>query len=50
MDKVLCYGKWGATQAVAMDAMDAMRELLGGGPLTVGVEGDYASMIFLDRL
>ena len=50
MDKVLCYGKWGATQAVAMDAMDAMRELLGGGPLTVGVEGDYASMNFLDRL
>lgn len=38
VDKVLCYGKWGATQAVAMDAMDAMRELLGGGPLTVGVE------------
>ncbi len=32
VDKVLCYGKWGATQAVAMDAMDAMRELLGGGP------------------
>ena len=50
VDKVLCYGKWGATQAVAMDAMDAMRELLGGGPLTVGVEGDYASMNFLDRL
>ena len=50
VDKVLCYGKGGATQAVAMDAMDAMRELLGGGPLTVGVEGDYASMNFLDRL
>ena len=50
VDKVLCYGKWAATQAVAMDAMDAMRELLGGGPLTVGVEGDYASMNFLDRL
>ena len=50
VDKVLCDGKWGATQAVAMDAMDAMRELLGGGPLTVGVEGDYASMNFLDRL
>ena len=28
-DRVLCYGKWGATQAIAMDAMDAMRELLG---------------------
>ena len=49
-DRVLCYGKWGATQAIAMDAMDAMRELLGGEPLTVGVEGDYASMNFLSRL
>ena len=74
VDKVLCYGKWGATQAVAMDAMDAMLNtlmmililiaaisllvggigimniMLVGGPLTVGVEGDYASMNFLDRL
>ena len=50
VDKVLCYGKWGATQVVAMDAMDAMRELLGGEPMTVGVEGDYASMNFLTRL
>ena len=49
-DRVLCYGKWGATQAIAMDARDAMRELLGGEPLTVGVEGDYASMNFLSRL
>lgn len=50
VDKVLCYGKWGATQAVAMDAADAMRELLGGGPLTLGVEGDYANMNFLENL
>ena len=50
VDKVLCYGKWGATQAISMDAMDAMRELLGSGELTVGVEGDYASMNFLNRL
>ena len=50
VDKVLCYGKWGATKAVAMDAMDAMRELLGDKPLTVGVEGDYASMNVLNRL
>ena len=49
-DNVLSYGKWGATQAEAMDAKEAMRELLGGGPLTVGVEGDYSSMNFLDRL
>ena len=50
VDKVLCYGKWGATKAVAMDAMDAMREILGDKPLTVGVEGDYASMNVLNRL
>ncbi len=50
VDRVLCYGKWGATQAIAIDAMDAMRELLGGEPLTVGVEGDYASMNFLNQL
>ncbi|MCI9121958.1 MAG: aminopeptidase P family protein [Oscillibacter sp.] len=50
VDKVLCYGKWGATQAIAMDSVDAMRELLGGGELTVGVEGDYASMNFLEQL
>ncbi len=50
VDKVLCYGKWGATKAVAMDAMDAMAELLGSGPLSIGVEGDYASMNFLEGL
>ena len=33
-----------------MDAMDAMKELLGDQPMTVGVEGDYASMNFLARL
>ncbi|MCI8510401.1 MAG: aminopeptidase P family protein [Lachnospiraceae bacterium] len=50
VDKVLCYGKWGATKAVAMDAMDAMREILGDKAVCVGVEGDYASMNFLERL
>lgn len=50
VDKVLCYGKWGAVQPVAMDAFDAMRELLGNGELIVGVEGDYASMNFLANL
>ena len=50
VDKVLCYGKWGATQAIAMDALDAMREILGDKAVTVGVEGDYANMNFLDRL
>ena len=50
VDKVLCYGKWGAAQPVAMDPIDAMRELLGGGALTIGVEGDYASMNFLKQL
>lgn len=50
VDKVLCYGKWGATKAVALDAMDAMREILGDSPMTVGVEGDYANMNFLNQL
>lgn len=50
VDKVLCYGKWGATTAIALDAMDAMKEILGDKPMTVGVEGDYASMNFLNRL
>ena len=50
VDKVLCYGKWGDTQVVALDAIDAMRELLGGAALTIGVEGDYASMNFLAQL
>ena len=50
IDKVLCYGKWGATQAVAMDDTNAMKELLGDKPLTLGVEGDDASVSFLARL
>lgn len=50
VDKVLCYGKWGATQAIAMDALDAMREILGDVPMTIGVEGDYANMNFLNKL
>lgn len=50
VDKVLCYGKWGATQAIAMDALDAMREILGDAPMTIGVEGDYANMNFLNKL
>lgn len=49
VDKVLCYGKWGDTQAVALDAMDALRELL-GERLSIGVEGDYASVDFLESL
>lgn len=50
VDKVLCYGKWGATQSIAMDALDALREILGDKPLTIGVEGDYANMNFLNQL
>ena len=33
-----------------MDALDALREILGDKPLTVGVEGDYANMNFLKQL
>lgn len=50
VDKVLCYGKWGATESIAMDALDALKEILGDKPLTVGVEGDYANMNFLHKL
>ena len=50
VDKVLCYGKWGAAQAVAMDAYDAMRDILGGEHRNIGIEGDYASMNVMNRL
>ena len=50
VDEVLCYGKWGATQAIAMDAYDAMREILGDKPMTVGIEGDYASLSVMNKL
>ena len=43
-------GKWGATKAVAMDAYDAMHELLGGDAITLGVEGDYCSLNVLKVL
>ena len=41
-DRVLCYGKWGATQAIAMDAMDAMRELLGRDSLIMQKKSNKA--------
>lgn len=50
VDRVLCYGKWGSVQPLAAEAIDAIYELLGDQCLTVGVEGDYASMNFLGRL
>lgn len=49
-DEVLCYGKWGATKAIAMDAFDAMREILGDKEMVVGIEGDYASVNFVKSL
>lgn len=50
VEDVFCYGKWGATKSVAMNEFDALKELLGDGELTVGVEGDYASMNWLNSL
>lgn len=50
IERVECYGKWGATQAVAIEDTDAMRILLGGNELTVGIEGDYISMNTLNKL
>ena len=49
-DKVLCYGKWGAVVPVAMDAYDAMRELLGDAPKVIGIEGDYCSWNNMEKL
>lgn len=50
VDDVQCYGKWGATEMLSNDPFEAMRMLLGDKPLTVGVEGDYASMNWLKSL
>ncbi len=50
LDKVLCYGKWGAIQPIALDAIDAMKELFGDKVMTIGIEGDYASVNFLKKL
>lgn len=50
IDRVLCYGKWGATDPLALDPLDAIREVLGGGELRLGLEGDYASIAFVEQL
>lgn len=49
-EEVLCYGKWGAAQSVAMDAFDAMVEILGNSPKVFGIEKDYANMNFVESL
>ena len=50
VDEVLCYGKWGAAQSIAMDALDAMREILGDAEEVVGVEMDYVNLKLTNQL
>ena len=50
IDNVVCYGKWGSTNALALDAFDAMRALLRKDFLKIGIEGDYASINFINCL
>ena len=44
VDRVECYGRWGAVTAVADSAYDALHILLGKEGLTVGVEEDYMGL------
>ena len=54
VDTVLCYGKWGDTEIVKLDAYDAIREILAGRlgsrQITLGIEGDYASWGVCEKL
>jgi len=47
IQNVQLYGKWGSNVALALNAIDAMRELVGTEPIRLGIEGDYASMNWL---
>ena len=50
VDHVLCYGKWGSAVPVALDAYDAIHEIIGDEKITLGVEGDYASVNVVKKL
>lgn len=50
ISNVQLYGKWGANIALAMNPIDAMRELLGTEPIRLGIEGDYASTNWLKEI
>lgn len=47
---VQLYGKWGANTALAMHAVDAMAVLMGDSPTCLGIEGDYASVNWLQEV
>lgn len=38
IDNVQLYGKWGANASLAMEPVDAIREILSGGPVRLGLE------------
>ena len=44
LDTVHLYGKWGASVPLAQKPVDAVREILGGGPLRLGLELDSVSV------
>ena len=50
VDHVLCYGKWGSAVPIALDAYDAIHEIIGDEKITLGVEGDYASINVVKKL
>jgi Xaa-Pro dipeptidase len=43
IDNVQLYGKWGSNTSLAMDPVGAIREILGGGPVRLGLELDTIS-------
>ncbi len=43
VENVQLYGTWGANSSLAMDPVDAMREILGDEPIRLGLELDYVN-------
>lgn len=44
VDRVECYGRWGAAASIADNAYETLRILLKKENLTIGLEADYASI------
>lgn len=50
ISNVQLYGKWGANAALAMNPIDALAILLGKQEMRLGIEGDYASVNWVEEL
>lgn len=50
IENIQLYGKWGANEGLAMNAIDAMAILQEGTTGCLGIEGDYASINWLKAL